>query len=365
MIRALTIKNYRTFDSLRLEGIERVNLLVGRNNSGKTSLLEAIHLLASGANPEVLFGVMSRRGELLPVGDVDRERRESEFDPGFMFRNHDLSPGSFFEIGSHNNTTQSVRFDVVKSEPPRVGEVLFDAELGIPSDLAIVISGPPTTAPVRLVLSREGGISASPRMMRLRSVENPQTVPSTFISTESLGPAAMARMWDTIALTDEELEVIRALQILENRVEKVAFLAGDNYRYGGRGGIVVKLAESSIRMPLGSMGDGVRRMLALSLAVIRSKGGTLLVDEIDTGLHHSVMADMWRMVIQTASRLEVQLFATTHSQDCVNSLAWLCSADTSVAKAVGLQRIEACPARAVRYSADELAEASARHIEVR
>ena len=52
------------------------------------------------------------------------------------------------------------------------------------------------------------------------------------------------------------------------------------------------------------------RMLGLALALANAKGGVLLVDEIDTGLHYSIMGDMWRMVGKLAATLDVQVFAT-------------------------------------------------------
>ena len=57
----------------------------------------------------------------------------------------------------------------------------------------------------------------------------------------------------------------------------------------------------------------MRRLLALSLSLIRTEQGILLVDEIDTGLHWTVMEEMWRLVVETARRSSVQVFATTHS----------------------------------------------------
>jgi AAA15 family ATPase/GTPase len=57
-------------------------------------------------------------------------------------------------------------------------------------------------------------------------------------------------------------------------------------------------------------------MLGLALAIVNAKNGVLLVDEIDTGLHYTVMSDMWKMIWKTAKRLNVQVFATTNSNDC-------------------------------------------------
>lgn len=71
--------------------------------------------------------------------------------------------------------------------------------------------------------------------------------------------------------------------------------------------------------PLGNLGEGMNRMLALAIGLVRSADGILLVDEIENGLHYSVQPDLWRMIFETAQELNVQVFATTHSYDCVQA----------------------------------------------
>ena len=90
-----------------------------------------------------------------------------------------------------------------------------------------------------------------------------------------------------------------------------------------------------------------------------------MVDEIDTGLHHSVMEDMWRMVITTAKRLNVQVFATSHSQDCINSLGRLHQIVPELAAQVSLHRLEKGLSQSVRYGPDEISTAALQEIEVR
>ena len=176
----------------------------------------------------------------------------------------------------------------------------------------------------------------------------------------------MASMWNAVALTEEEDEVIHALQIIEPDVERIAFLSSGGTRSpNATEGVVVKLRDSDMRMPLGSMGDGIRRMLALTLAVSKSRNSVLLVDEIDTGLHYSVMSSMWKMIIESAARNNTQVFATTHSQDCLTSLAWLCESEPHIASQVSLQRLHKGADSTVHYSAQELASVIQRRIEVR
>jgi hypothetical protein len=77
------------------------------------------------------------------------------------------------------------------------------------------------------------------------------------------------------------------------------------------------------------------------------------------------MVDMWKLVIQTARRLGVQVLATTHSLDCVRALAWVQKKTPEIASEVTLHRIERGLPSTIRYTMDELAIAAEHHLEVR
>src|SRR6202034_3737992 len=95
----------------------------------------------------------------------------------------------------------------------------------------------------------------------------------------------------------------------------------------GRSSIFVKCTGIDERIPIGSMGDGIWCLLGIALHLVATRNGVLLIDEIDTGLHYSVMETMWKLVLKTAERLDIQVFATTHSRDCYEALAAISRAD--------------------------------------
>lgn len=96
-----------------------------------------------------------------------------------------------------------------------------------------------------------------------------------------------------------------------------------------------------------------------------SKGGVVFIDEIDTGLHYSRLADMWRMVIRTAKDLDVQVFATTHSNDCIRGLADAVREEEDFVDEVAIFRIDRRTDEAIRYSGSELDVIVNHEIEVR
>jgi len=72
---------------------------------------------------------------------------------------------------------------------------------------------------------------------------------------------------------------------------------------------------------LNSMGDGMLRLLQLVLKMFPARGGLLLIDEFENGLHYSVQKQVWDLVFELAERLDIQVFATTHSWDCIQTFA--------------------------------------------
>ncbi len=176
----------------------------------------------------------------------------------------------------------------------------------------------------------------------------------------------VVRMFEQVVLTESEEAVTQALRILDPGIERIATVTVDwrpiNSDSGGPGGVVLKLADSAGRVPIGSMGDGMWRILGLALSLANVRGGVLLVDEIDTGLHYSVMENMWRMISDQAAALSVQVFATTHSRDCYESLAAIAKSNVGD---VTIQRIDRSRAEAIRFSNQAIVAAAERNIEVR
>jgi AAA15 family ATPase/GTPase len=106
-------------------------------------------------------------------------------------------------------------------------------------------------------------------------------------------------------------------------------------------------------------------MLGLALAVVCTKGGVLLVDEIDTGLHFTTMISMWKMISETAKNLNVQVFVTTHSRDCWESLAEVAEMEHFQNNEIMIHRIEKGKSESVLFDPRQMAIAAEEGIEVR
>ncbi|MBU0623362.1 MAG: ATP-binding protein [Candidatus Thermoplasmatota archaeon] len=368
MLRDLTIDGFRGFEHFEMCDLGRVNLLVGTNNSGKTSVLEAIQMLTTG-HMRSIWGALSRRGERL-VDESDRRLRE-EVDVCHLFHGHAMEVGSEFRLsgvndltgGSLTATIQERPFDEDSQSP------LFEEEEDYTGPLGLLLKGEGfVRVDEKLPLSRRGGLS-SDVTRRLRSTPDESMLSTRYITTASMSPDEIVSLYENVVLKPEEDRVIQALKTIEPTIERIATTSkGARFSRGypgERGGIVVKCAGVDQRIPIGSLGDGIWRMLGLALALVHAENGVLLVDEIDTGLHFGVMSDMWKLVSETAIRLNVQVFATTHSGDAVDSLAAISRADVSEGSDVTIQRLERDEHRAVAYNEQEIVVAAERGTEVR
>lgn len=369
MIHSVTIAGYRGFSRFDMGGLGRINLLVGRNNGGKTSVLEMLNLLVSGGDPSAIWRIVSRRGERVYTEQQTRQP-EIEYEINHLFHGHDLRLDAHFTVSAKNQSpVRSVRCGIAEVKAENQERLLAEADASASTSIALQLSGSPRPPLAFIPLTRRGGLRGEIFDPIRRGQRSPVTDshPVQFITTESLTFDTLALMWNQITLTQAQDRVVQALKFIEPKIEAIAPLIAappGPYFYGGRGGFIVKLRGTDLPVPIGSLGDGTWRLLALSIALSRSKDGVLLIDEIDTGLHHTVMADMWRLIDETAKELNVQVFATTHSYDCVHSLATICDPNEGDVS-VTIQRIDTSKSRAVPYDAHEIRMAAEHHIEMR
>ncbi len=177
----------------------------------------------------------------------------------------------------------------------------------------------------------------------------------------------MIELFDQIVLTPEEKLVEQALHRIDSKIQRIAPVSSRKSRYSldSRGGFFILLSDSNQRVPIGSMGDGIWRILGLALAIVCAKDGYLFVDEIDTGLHFTAMSDMWKLIWETAKRLNVQVFATTHNSDCWTSLASIAEQEDATEDGITIHRIEKDKETSIVFTEPQIVIAAEREIEVR
>jgi AAA15 family ATPase/GTPase len=364
MLNSIHIERFRAFKELTVNDLGRINLFVGRNNSGKTTILEAVEILVSGNDPAASANCAKRRGEMSIQEEQGRFNRS--IDISHLFYGHNRKIGASFNIeGKEEELPISIKCKIDSEDKTPNGEPkdLFPDKYPAEYRAVFVVSHSSQLEPTIFYLDGAGGISTDV-FRRTKFQTAVISRPTNFVRTD-VESIDLQLLWDSIALTEEESKVTEFLQILDPRIERIAFLSRQHLYSSSSGGICVRMKDIDGRVPLGSLGDGIRHLLIASLAVSRAPHGFVMIDEIDTGLHHSIMCDMWRVLIKTAERLDVQLFATTHSSDCLRSLAKLVDQEPDLCKGVRLHRVDIGREKTVVYSPEEILSAAQQDVEVR
>lgn len=359
----LQVSGYRAFDQLSIPRLGRVNLFVGPNSAGKSSLLEAVQLYASGGAPATIASLLVARDELSPraieLGEEDVEVLNPALLQLFHRRDSD-SPARCIRIGPGSDSEQAVTIErgwVVQqaSDKPYFASDLSNSDLlGGPSRALQVTVGER--------ISYQRVVPLQKLRSFIREVPWEEFVPWTYVGANGLAAPHIAELWDRIALTDVEEEVLAGLRILAP-IERLS-LVGD---FDGRGERkpVVKVPGFRRPVPLRTLGDGASRLFGLMLALVNAQHGLLLVDEIENGLHVSVQDEVWRAIFSLAERLDVQVFATTHSWDAIVGFQYAANLSTAEGMLYRLERRKDGSIFPTAYTERDAEIAARQEIEVR
>lgn len=331
LIESLRIKGFRCFSELTIPSFGKVNLITGKNNAGKSSLLEAIRILVSRGSLATMQGILNYREETNELNDLKRGVLTNDFGPyrSLFTGLPDLrAESATFSVAASGrfptgNSELSVTSSwAAKRVDPEDGTVsyktttpdLFDDLGGIPAlevcvgDQSRVISLPSLHGVSRRMLAM--------MPFRERSSELIRSVYLDPFSSRTTGQ--LGALWDAVALTDAQDEVVKALKLISPDIEAVSMIGSGESRLHPRTAIV-RTRQFDTPVPLRTFGDGVNRLFSIILSLCNAKNGVLLIDEFENGLHHSVQTSVWKSIFRLVRDLNVQVFATSHSRDCVRA----------------------------------------------
>jgi AAA15 family ATPase/GTPase len=179
-----------------------------------------------------------------------------------------------------------------------------------------------------------------------------------------------AYFYSQVVLLPEEERVLEAIRIIEPDIQRIAPKSVEVEVLGSmpKTGFFAKLKDVDEIVPIASMGDGLWNLMGIILILVNAKGKTLLIDEIDVGLHYSVMVDLWKLIWKIAKELDIQVFATTHSQDCWKALGELIydeGGEQLHDNEIMIHRINPQKNEAISIFTDEIIDAVQSQIEVR
>jgi len=325
-VRSLEIKGFRALSDLSIAPFGRVNLITGKNNAGKSSLLEAIRILVTGGALRTLFDILNYREELGSNADSERTYLPTDLAPfcnlftgfpdlasskhGFSVTAEGALPPAISRIAA------SIGWFIRRADPDRQAVSYEPAATDLFGDvdafpaLDLDIGGRQRVVPLD-------------RLQQRRFPMRPEADATSFACVyldpfSSRSTSQMGALWDAIDLTDVQPEIVNALQIVSSDIEAVSMIGSDERGSRTRTAIARSKAHSS-RVPLRTFGDGVNRLFGIILSLCNARNGVLLIDEIENGLHYSVQTEIWRTIFRLANTLDVQVFATSHSWDCVRA----------------------------------------------
>ena len=347
MLEELSIRNYRIFRELKIDQLRRINLIAGSNNSGKTSLLEAIFLLASGRAEMAVNGHVAR----VDLEPGSRGVGDNFWKPFFT----DLDMRRSIEIEAFHSSHGRLALKITSGRQ-EVSEILVEATDGysatnLPDEHTLFFeydspSGDTITSHIQEIGTKIKG-------------EQPDfDIPFRTAIVLSRIPNIKedARRLANLRRQKRERLLLEALKVIEPKLQSIEenSASGAPMIWGDIG-----LFEL---VPLAVMGEGMSRLARLVLAISAVEDGVFLVDEIENGIHHSVLPRVWSAIDSVAKQFNTQIIATTHSLECVRA-----AHKALVEDDFRLHRLEANEVgnRCVTYDPETIAAALDFNLEVR
>ncbi len=316
MIKSLHAENFRCFKELDLFDLQRVNVVVGMNATGKTALLEAMRL-ALGATPNVLWGMNQTRGFLQGVQQpITREGFELLWSPYFF--NFDASKAILLDCGDSENyhATTRIFYDVQRS--------VTAVPQQVPQQQPQPVLPSSFIPPLAFERTSFSGVSstlyASAQMQGgLNFDSGPELGPVTEFfpsSAWSFNPLLPAQMFSQLSLQQRERAIVDAVRDeFEHSLESLVVLSPS-----GTPGLYAGLRYLKEKLPIGYLSAGISRFIAMLSAVLLRGNGVVLIDEIENGISYKIFQSLWKYLLRSSVENDTQIFATTHSLECVRAL---------------------------------------------
>ena len=315
MYRSFSIKNFRCFDELTVEGMGRINLIAGKNNVGKTALLEALWVHSGGpARPDRSLRLDRLRG-------LDAIEPRSNINHLF-YSFDDSTEIKLTACGDWDTATREISICAEELDRVQAPLDVLDDDINNPNS---------SVSRKQLVVNYldDTNLKSSSKAWIAENRDNPGRwniltkgdIPSWFLSLNSvyllsrgwMGRAVDSRRFSQLEIDGNQDGVLRILKEIEPTLQRLTVVAT-----GSEPQIYVDLGLERL-VPIQLAGEGLSRLLSLALAIATVPGGIVLVDEIENGIHHSVMEKVWRAIGVFARSYDVQLFATTHSYECIGA----------------------------------------------
>ncbi len=307
-LQSFRVIRYRGLDGLDIPRVApRVNLITGKNAAGKTSLLEAIWLFHGRFNPALVWNHNVRRSSIVavdPVIGLAADRIELEGEEG--------GRSCSFRLQFVPAANAEVRDQIGQQDGPHAGNGSEEATIPAQGRLRVWIDRK------ELDLQQGGGVHMTAKGPVLHPLVPPpagrgQAVIEGGVQNPlSLNKDLIDRYSDTVR-AGRKRQILDVLAVLDLGLADMEILTDE------AGFHVWATTTDGSSCPLYDLGGGMVRLFRLAANLAGASQGVLLVDEIENGLHHSVLTEFWNRLNRMASASNVQVFAATHSHECIDA----------------------------------------------
>lgn len=310
MINKLSIDNFRGIQHLDIDNMKRISVFSGKNNVGKSTLLEALFLLMDHTSNDSFSKLNSFRG--LIISDI-----MTIWEP--LFYNMDLNAVIRVYTKDDDGLERHLEYKKDTDYVPQSTSV-------IPEDVLAQFRAASKESYSLLFSFDEGEykenghFSAGPSgILRQMATSKPGNEIKRMKSTRFINPTN-TRTTETVVdgigkleLSNEKKLIIDILRELDPSIEDIVTISKQNISQ-----LHIRVQDKWI--PLQYAGDGVMKLLHICLEMLERKDGLLLIDEIETGFHYSMYSNLWRIINKISKESDCQVIATTHSYEMISAI---------------------------------------------
>lgn len=315
-ISRLHIETFRGINNLELNDLGDVNILVGANNCGKTSVLEAAMLLS---RPDDFANVVSvaRLREIFRIGT----RMNASFFDSFLYLFNRLHDELYISVyGDVNN--QKVSSKVIG----RLEKVLVDIDEVMKNSMIMkdrineerISESEEIDSFIGEIQFEKGGFNYKPINFSkyerfMRTDRTTSFLNMIFIST--IDHIVKNTFREIIRNKELKNNVVEILQLFDCNITDLRIIQDEDGR-------ISQVIDNILLnyMPLSTYGDGIKKIISLANGIAEARNGVLLVDEIETSIHSSALKKVFSWLLNVCKEFNVQLFLTTHSLETVDSI---------------------------------------------
>lgn len=348
MFNSIEISRFRGIRHSKVDGLKRINLFFGKNNCGKSSLLDAVFLISGLSNPK------------LPL-NINIMRNYRRLDPSDMILDfYALDIDRPIEIKASNNEKRELLISAFENSSGKVDLLSEDNNI-LSNDstnkygLVLKCKIDEHAYESAIIMSHSSANSLEQRIKI--DAHYKEKLACRYLNPNFDFYTSTEGLVDVIKNKDEAF-IIDALRVIEPKLKD--FVLSKNE-------VLVDIGFDK-RIPINMMGDGARKILSILTTIYECKDGIVLIDEVSNGFHYSVMKDLWSSIISAADKNNVQIFATTHDLDSIKGLRDAALFNQDISESVSfykLLRAADAELKSYQYSLDSVDYSLTQEIEIR